>query len=304
MKIAFLGLGNMGSPMALNLQEAGHEVLAFDVMEPARNAGQQAGLKIAESGEEAVAAADVVITMFPAGKHVLEAYRGASGGKGLLAAASPGTLFIDSSTISVEEAREAADLAREAGHRPVDAPVSGGVAGAKAGTLTFMVGGGQEEFDAARPLFEAMGRKIVHCGSAGNGQAAKVCNNMLLAITTIGAAEAFVLGQRLGLQPQALFDVMSTSAAQCWAVSTNCPVPGLVPDNPASNDYRPGFAAALMAKDLGLAKAALESTGTGATFGAAAQRAYAEFMESGHGDLDFSAIIHTVESSEGVTDQT
>ena len=303
MKIAFLGLGNMGCPMAVNLQEAGREVVAFDVMEPARKAAEEAGLTVAASGEEAVTGADVVITMFPAGRHVLEAYRGGSSGEGLLAAAPEGTLFIDSSTISVEEAREAAELVRAAGHRPLDAPVSGGVAGAKAGTLTFMVGGGEEEFDAARPLFEVMGRKIVHCGGAGNGQAAKVCNNMLLAITTIGAGEAFVLGQRLGLEPQALFDVMSTSAAQCWAVSTNCPVPGPVPESPASNDYRPGFATALMAKDLGLARAALESTGTTAPFGEAAQKAYAEFLESGHGDLDFSAIIQTVDGSEGVTEQ-
>lgn len=303
MKIAFLGLGNMGCPMAVNLQEAGREVVAFDVMEPARRAAEEAGLTVAASGEEAVAGADVVITMFPAGRHVLEAYRGGSSGEGLLVAVPEGTLFIDSSTISVEEAREAAELVRAAGHRPLDAPVSGGVAGAKAGTLTFMVGGGEEEFDAARPLFEVMGRKIVHCGGAGNGQAAKVCNNMLLAITTIGAGEAFVLGQRLGLEPQALFDVMSTSAAQCWAVSTNCPVPGPVPESPASNDYRPGFATALMAKDLGLARSALESTGTTAPFGEAAQKAYAEFLESGHGHLDFSAIIQTVDGSEGVTEQ-
>lgn len=294
MKIAFLGLGNMGGPMARNLKEAGHDVVAFDLMEAAREHAVADGLNIAGTGEEAVRDAEVVITMFPAGKHVLAAYRGSDGQTGLLAAARPNTLFIDCSTISVDEAVEAAGLVRDAGHRALDAPVSGGTAGAEGGTLTFMVGGPQDNVDAARELLETMGHKIVHCGDNGAGQAAKCCNNMLLAITTIGASEAFTLGSKLGLTDQALFDVMSTSAAQCWSVTTNCPVPGPVPGNPASNDYKPGFATKLMAKDLGLALAALESTGTSASFGRAAQKAYAEFTEAGNGDLDFSAIIQTM----------
>ncbi|MCT1367115.1 3-hydroxyisobutyrate dehydrogenase [Kocuria sp. HSID16901] len=294
MNIAFLGLGNMGGPMARNLKDAGHAVVAFDLMEAARENAAAEGVTIAASGADAVKDAEVVITMFPAGKHVLAAYRGTEGELGLLAVARPNTLFIDSSTISVDEAVEAAELVHEAGHRAVDAPVSGGTAGAQAGTLTFMVGGPKAHVDAAHELFDVMGKKIVHCGENGAGQAAKCCNNMLLAITTIGASEAFTLGSKLGLTDQALFDVMSTSAAQCWSVTTNCPVPGPVPTSPASNDYQPGFAAALMAKDLGLAFAALESTGTRATFGRAAHQAYTEFTEAGNGHLDFSAIIQTI----------
>jgi 3-hydroxyisobutyrate dehydrogenase len=294
MRIAFLGLGNMGGPMARNLVRAGHEVLGYDPVEAARRAAEAAGVGLAASGEEAVRGAGVVFTMFPSGAHVLAAYRGEEGAEGLLAAAEAGTLFIDSSTISVDEAREAAELARAAGHRALDTPVSGGVAGADAGTLTFMVGGPAEEYDAALPLLEVMGRKIVHCGQSGAGQATKACNNMLLAVTMIGASEAFVLGEKLGLSDQVLYDVMSSSAAQCWAVSTNCPVPGPVESSPANHEYRPGFATSLMAKDLGLALAALESTGTRAEFGRAAQRLYEEFEGSGHGGLDFSAIIQTI----------
>ncbi|WP_443095715.1 3-hydroxyisobutyrate dehydrogenase [Rothia koreensis] len=293
MKIAFLGLGNMGGHMARNLREAGYDVVAYDLVDEARRATERDGIEISASGEEAAAGADVVITMFPAGKHVISAYRGENN-DGLLSAAPENTLFIDCSTISVDEAREAADLVHDAGHRALDAPVSGGTAGAENGTLTFMVGGPQENFDAAHPLFDAMGKKVVHCGDNGAGQAAKCCNNMLLAITTIGACEAFTLGERLGLTDQALFDVMSTSAAQCWSVTTNCPVPGPVPTNPASNEYKPGFATALMAKDLGLAVSALESTGTEASFGRAAHEAYTKFLDEGHGDLDFSAIIRTM----------
>lgn len=293
MKIAFLGLGNMGGHMVRNLKESGYDVVAFDLVDSAREAAAKNGISIAASGEEAATDADVVITMFPAGKHVIAAYQGENG-DGLLAAAPENTLFIDCSTISVDEARQAAALVHDAGHRALDAPVSGGTTGAEGGTLTFMVGGPQETFDAAHPLFDAMGKKVVHCGENGAGQAAKCCNNMLLAITTIGACEAFTLGQNLGLTDQALFDVMSTSAAQCWSVTTNCPVPGPLPGNPASNDYKPGFATALMAKDLGLALAAVESTGTDASFGRAAQKAYAEFVDAGHGDLDFSAIIRTM----------
>jgi len=288
MKIAFLGLGNMGFHMARNLAAAGYDVTGFDVVEKALHAIAEHGVTPADSARAAVDGADVVITMFPAGQHVLEAYQ-----NDLLDAAKENTLFIDSSTIAVDDAKQAAEMARAAGHRAIDAPVSGGTKGADQGTLTFMVGGNQEDFDQAKPLFEIMGRKIVHTGESGTGQAAKVVNNMALAINTIGAAEAFSLGENLGLSHQTLYDVMSTSAAQSWAVSTNCPVPGPVPEAPASHDYRPGFATALMAKDLGLAKAAIESTQTPADFGMAAYRAYTDFNTEENSGKDFSAIIQT-----------
>lgn len=297
MTIAFLGLGNMGGHMAANLVRAGHDVVGFDVAKTAAQAAAERGVRLAPSGPAAVAEAEVVFTMFPTGEHVLAAYRG-DDGPALLTSAAPGTLFVDSSTIGVEEARTAARLAATAGHRALDAPVSGGTAGARAGSLTFMVGGSEPDVTSTRPLFETMGGRIVHCGDHGAGQAAKCCNNMLLAITTIGACEAFVLGENLGLTDQALFDVLSTSAAQCWSVTTNCPVPGPVPDSPAGHDYRPGFAASLMAKDLGLALGALDTTGTSAEFGRAAQQAYAAFTEAGHGDLDFSAIISTLRKDQ------
>ncbi|HWK78567.1 3-hydroxyisobutyrate dehydrogenase [Microbacterium sp.] len=285
-RIAFLGLGHMGLPMALNLVKAGHDVVAFDVMDAARQAAADAGLTVAESGVDAVAGAEVVITMFPAGKHVLDAYQG-----GLLDAAAPGTLFIESSTIAVDEARAAHELALAAGHRNVDAPVSGGVVGAENGTLAFMVGGSDEDFEAARPLLEAMGKRIVHCGGPGLGQAAKVCNNMILAVSQIVVGEAFVLGERLGLAHEALYDVVSQASGQCWALSTNCPVPGPVPTSPANRDYQPGFAGALMAKDLGLAVKAIEQTDTDAKMGRLAQELYASFASGDGAGRDFSGII-------------
>ncbi len=288
MKIAFLGLGNMGSHMARNLVEAGYNVTGFDVVDAAIRAATEHGVIPGNSANETVDGADVVITMFPAGKHVLAAYR-----DGLLAAAAPGTLFIDSSTIAVDDAVQAAEMAHEAGHLILDAPVSGGTAGAEKGALTFMVGGSQEAFDTARPLFEVMGRQIVHAGDSGSGQAVKIVNNMALAINTIATAEAFSLGENLGLSHQALYDVMSTSAAQSWSVTTNCPVPGPVPTSPASNDYRPGFATGLMAKDLTLAREAIEATDTPADFGLAAYRAYTEFNSEETSGKDFSAIIAT-----------
>lgn len=288
MKIAFLGLGNMGSHMARNLVDAGYSVTGFDVVQAAIKAAAEHGVTPAETAEDAVNGADVVITMFPAGKHVLEAYS-----SGLLAAADPGILFIDSSTIAVDDAVQAAKLATDAGHSTLDAPVSGGTTGAEKGTLTFMVGGSQEAFDKAKPLFDVMGRQVVHAGDSGTGQAAKIVNNMALAINTIGTAEAFTLGKNLGLSHQTLYDVMSTSAAQSWSVTTNCPVPGPVPGSPASNDYRPGFATGLMAKDLTLAREAIESTNTPADFGMAAYRAYTEFNSEDTSGKDFSAIIAT-----------
>lgn len=284
--IAFLGLGHMGLPMAVNLVRAGHEVRGFDLVPAAILAAEAAGIPVAASGADAVAEADVVITMFPAGKHVIEAYR-----TGLLAAARPGTLFIESSTIAVDEARTAHELAVAAGHRNIDAPVSGGVVGAENGTLAFMVGASDDDFAAALPLLEAMGKRIVHCGGPGLGQAAKVCNNMILAVSQIAVAEAFVLGERLGLEHQALFDVVSQASGQCWAITTNCPVPGPVPTSPANRDYQPGFAGALMAKDLGLALQAIEQTQTDAQLGRLAQQIYAAFAAGDGAGRDFSGII-------------
>ena len=284
-RIAFLGLGHMGLPMAVNLVKAGHDVHGFDLMPAAIDAARAAGIPVAQSGAEAVGDAEVVITMFPAGKHVISAYQDE------LLAAAPGTLFIESSTIAVDEARTAHELALAAGHRNVDAPVSGGVVGAENGTLAFMVGGSDDDFAAALPLLEAMGKRIVHCGGPGLGQAAKVCNNMILAVSQIAVAEAFVLGERLGLEHQALFDVVSQASGQCWSITTNCPVPGPVPTSPANRDYQPGFAGALMAKDLGLALQAIEQTGTDARMGRLAQQLYAAFADGDGAGRDFSGII-------------
>ncbi|MGW9585199.1 3-hydroxyisobutyrate dehydrogenase [Microbacterium sp. NPDC055455] len=294
MKIAFLGLGHMGLPMAKNLAATGHEVVGFDVAPAAVAAAGEAGLATADSGTDAATGADVVITMFQTGAQVLDAYRGAGGGPGLLEVAASGALFIDCSTIAVDEARAAHALAEEAGRRSLDAPVSGGVVGAENATLAFMVGGTDEDFEAARPLLEAMGRRVVHCGGAGLGQAAKVCNNMILAVSQIAVAEAFVLGERLGLSHQALFDVASNASGQCWALTTNCPVPGPVPTSPANRDYQPGFAGALMNKDLGLAEHAIAATGVDARMGMLAREIYQAFAAGDGAGQDFSGIINTI----------
>ncbi|MBM6622893.1 3-hydroxyisobutyrate dehydrogenase [Micrococcaceae bacterium RIT802] len=297
--IAFLGLGHMGLPMAGNLVAAGHAVRAFDVVQVAVDAAASAGIPTAASALDAVEGADVVLTMFPGGQQLLDAYRGVDG-PGLLEAAGRDTLFLDCSTINVDEAREAARMALEAGHRSVDAPVSGGVVGAEAGTLTFMIGALAEDLETVRPLLEVMGGKLVHCGDHGAGQAAKVCNNMILGVSMIAASEAFVLGEKLGLTHQALYDVVSTASGQCWAVTTNCPVPGPVPTSPANRDYQPGFAGALMAKDLGLAMNAIESTGVAAELGPLAARIYERFRDEGGAGRDFSGIITDIrDRSEG-----
>ena len=294
-RIAFLGLGNMGGPMAANLVKASHFVAGFDLVPAALDHARNTGVTVVPDSDSAVRDAEIVITMFPSGKHVIDAYAG-----GLLAAATPGTLFIDSSTIDVEDARTARALAVAAGHRGMDAPVSGGVGGATAGTLTFMVGAEEEDFIAAGPILSVMGGRIVHCGDSGAGQAAKICNNLILGISMIAVSEAFVLGERLGLSNQALFDVASTASGQCWALTTNCPVPGPVPASPANRDYQPGFAGALMAKDLGLALGALESTGTAAELGPLAASIYRRFADEGGAGLDFSAIITTIrDNSKG-----
>ncbi|MCX6497493.1 MAG: 3-hydroxyisobutyrate dehydrogenase [Arthrobacter sp.] len=290
-RIAFLGLGHMGGPMAVNLVKAGYTVTGYDVVPAALEAARAHGIDTVETAAEAVAGAAVVLTMLPSGKHLLDAYRGTPDQPGLLATAAPGTMFLDCSTINVDEAREAAALAVAAGHRAVDAPVSGGVVGAEAGTLTFMVGALAEDFDAVNPMLEVMGKRVVHCGEHGAGQAAKICNNMILGVSMIAVSEAFVLGEKLGLTHQALFDVASAASGQCWALTTNCPVPGPVPTSPANRDYQPGFAGALMAKDLKLALNALESSGVAARLGPLASEIYDSFAAEGGAGRDFSGII-------------
>lgn len=294
MRVAFLGLGHMGLPMARNLVGAGHDVVGFDVVDRAREAARASGLRVVDAATDAVADAAVVITMFAAGHQVIDAYRGGAGRPGLLAAAPGGILFVDCSTIAVDEARAAHALAEAAGLRSVDAPVSGGVVGAENATLTFMVGGSDADVDAARPLLEVMGARVVHCGGPGLGQAAKVCNNMILAASQIVVAEAFVLGERLGLSHQALFDVAAHASGQCWALTTNCPVPGPVPSSPANRGFEPGFAGALMDKDLGLAEKAVELTGVDARMGMLARTIYREFVDGGGAGRDFSGIIESV----------
>ncbi|TLM75086.1 3-hydroxyisobutyrate dehydrogenase [Pseudarthrobacter sp. NamB4] len=297
--IGFLGLGHMGGPMAVNLVKSGYAVKGFDVVPAALESARAQGVPVVDSAADAVAGADVVLTMFPGGRHVLDAYRGQGGQPGLLAAAAPGTMFLDCSTINVEEAREAARLAIDAGHRSVDAPVSGGVVGAEAGTLTFMVGGEAEDVERLRPLLEVMGKRAVHCGAHGAGQAAKICNNLILGVSMIAVSEAFVLGEKLGLSHQALFDVASAASGQCWALTTNCPVPGPVPTSPANRDYQPGFAGALMAKDLGLAVNALRSTGVAGRMGQLAAEIYDTFAAEGGAGRDFSAIITDIRDRSG-----
>jgi 3-hydroxyisobutyrate dehydrogenase len=279
--------------MTANLVAAGHTVLGYDPVPEALTTAAAAGVTVGQTATEIAAQADIVITMLPAGRFVLDVY------PSLLEAARPGTLFIDSSTISVDESQEAHRLAEAAGHRSLDAPVSGGVVGATAGTLTFMVGGSQSDFDAALPVLEVMGGRIVLCGGPGLGQAAKVCNNMILAISMIGVSEAFVLGESLGLSHEALFDVAANASGQCWALTTNCPVPGPVPKSPANNDYRPGFAGALMAKDLGLAARAIAASGVHAELGSAAERIYREFAEGEGAGRDFSGIISVIRERSG-----
>ncbi|MFC3163849.1 3-hydroxyisobutyrate dehydrogenase [Ciceribacter thiooxidans] len=283
--IAFIGLGNMGGPMAANLVKAGHQVRGFDLSAEILKAAEENGVTAASSLAEAVEGADVVVTMLPKGEHVLAVWRE------LVKAVPASTLLIDCSTIDVDSARQAHELAAGKGCASLDAPVSGGTGGAAAGTLTFMAGGSGDVFERAKPYLEAMGRKIVHCGGNGAGQAAKICNNMILGISMIGVCEAFVLGEALGLSHQALFDVASTSSGQCWSLNTYCPVPGPVPTSPANNEYRPGFAAALMLKDLKLAQDAALSTGAATPLGAEAAQIYGLFEKQGQGARDFSAII-------------
>ena len=287
-KVAFIGLGNMGGPMAANLVKAGHAVQGFDLVQASKDAAKADGVAIAASAADAVKGAEVIITMLPAGKHVVSVWQE------VIPAAQKGTLIIDCSTIDVGSARKAHALAAAAQLPSVDAPVSGGTGGAKNATLTFMAGGTAAAFAAAKPILENMGKKIVHCGDAGAGQAAKICNNMILGISMIGVSEAFALAEKLGLSHQALFDVASTSSGQCWSLTSYCPVPGPVPASPANNDYKPGFAAALMLKDLRLSQEAAKAAGAATPLGAHAESIYEAFEKAGHGGVDFSGIINHV----------
>ncbi|QCI99857.1 3-hydroxyisobutyrate dehydrogenase [Agrobacterium larrymoorei] len=283
--IAFIGLGHMGAPMAANLVKAGHAVQGFDVVPHLLEKAAQSGVSAKASIAETINGAEMVITMLPAGKHVISVWTE------LVSQVEAGTLLIDCSTIDIESARKAHDMARGAGCPSLDAPVSGGTSGAEAGTLTFMAGGSAEAFSAAEPILQAMGKRIVHCGEASMGQAAKICNNMILGISMIAVSEAFVLGEKLGLSQQSLFDVASVSSGQCWSLTTYCPVPGPVPTSPANKDYQPGFATALMLKDLILSQAAAQFSGASTPLGREAAELYRRFSESGAGDTDFSAII-------------
>ncbi|MCG7579042.1 3-hydroxyisobutyrate dehydrogenase [Mycolicibacterium sp. OfavD-34-C] len=282
--IAFLGLGNMGGPMAANLVSAGHTVHGFDPVTALKEAAAAKGATVFDAAADAVADADVVITSLPNGDIVKSVYAE------VVPAATSGALLIDTSTISVDDARAVNAQATERGLAQIDAPVSGGIKGATAGTLAFMVGGDESAFERAKPVLEPMAGKMIHCGASGAGQAAKLCNNMVLAVQQIAIGEAFVLAEKLGLPVQSLFDVITGATGNCWAVHTNCPVPGPVPTSPANNDFKPGFATALMNKDLGLAMAAVQSSGSSAPLGSHAAEIYEQFAAE-HADKDFSAVI-------------
>lgn len=293
--IGFVGLGNMGGPMAANLVKAGHKVRGFDLAAASLNEAASTGVETTKSLAEAVEGADTIFTMLPAGKSVRAVYQGSGG---IFGAAAAGALLIDCSTIDVATARAVADGAERAGLDILDAPVSGGVGGAKAGTLTFMVGGPPDAFDRAKPLLSAMGRTVVHAGSAGNGQAAKICNNMVLGVSMIAVSEAFALADRLGLDRQKLFDIASQSSGQCWSLTSYCPVPGPVPDSPANRDYQAGFTAAMMLKDLRLAQDAVNAAGAATPLGAEAAALYALYCNAGNAETDFSGIFKMVSGAK------
>ncbi|MFW5634221.1 MAG: 3-hydroxyisobutyrate dehydrogenase [Erythrobacter sp.] len=288
MKIAFIGLGNMGGGMAANLVKAGHDVRAFDLSEQALAAAKDAGCETFGTAKEACAGAEAVVTMLPNGGIVKQVYW-----DDVIGHAPEGAVLLDCSTIDVETAREVIEVTEAHGYDMVDAPVSGGIAAANAGTLTFMVGGTDKAFARAEPILQAMGKAVIHAGDAGNGQAAKICNNMLLAIQMIGTAEAFAMAEKLGLDAQTFYDISSVSSGQCWSMTSYCPVPGVGPESPADRDYAPGFAAALMVKDLRLAIEAAEKAGARTELGSHAKAIYEAFAEE-HGGLDFSGIIRTL----------
>ncbi len=287
-KIGFIGLGNMGGPMALNLLKAGHDVTVFDLSADAVATLRSAGASVAASAGDAAAGVEIVVTMLPAGRHVEAVY---GGDEGVLACADKGTLLIDSSTIDVATARKVAGLAADKDLAMVDAPVSGGVGGAQAGTLTFMVGGEADAFARAKPILEKMGKNIFHAGGAGNGQVAKICNNMLLGISMIGTAEAFNLAEKLGLDAQTFFDISSTASGQCWSMTSYCPAAGPVPASPANNEYKPGFAAGMMLKDLRLAQEAAAQSKAPTPLGNEAASLYGLMEAAGKDGVDFSGII-------------
>jgi 3-hydroxyisobutyrate dehydrogenase len=290
-RIAFIGLGNMGLPMAVNLIKAGHSVEGVDLNPASIDKLKSAGGTAVEFAKVAASRADAVITMLPAGKQVREVYLGPNG---IIESANAGTLLIDCSTIDVETARDVAKAAEAKELLMLDAPVSGGVGGATAGTLTFMVGGSTQAFTRAESILRKMGQTIVHAGGAGNGQAAKICNNMILGISMIAVSEAFVLAEKLGLDHQKLFDISSKSSGQCWAMTSYCPVPGPVPESPANRDYQPGFTAAMMLKDLRLAQDAAKTTNATIELGGDAERIYSAYADSGEARRDFSGIIRFI----------
>lgn len=289
--IAFIGLGHMGGPMAANLARAAHAVAGFDLSAPAVAKAVEAGCAKAVSIADAVKSADIVVTMLPAGKHVRAVYMNSDG---VIAHAKNGALFIDSSTIDVEAARLVAKAAAEKGFAMLDAPVSGGVGGATAGTLTFMVGGETAAFERARPVLQNMGKNIFHAGASGNGQAAKIANNMLLGVTMIATCEAFNLAEKLGLDAQTFFNISSTASGQSWSMTSYCPAPGPVPNAPSNRNYQPGFAAAMMLKDMRLAQEAAHSAKAATPLGAQAEAIYALMEAAGKDDLDFSGVMKLI----------
>ena len=289
MKIAFIGLGNMGAGMAANLASAGHDVRAFDLAEAALERARESGFRPCTSVQEAVQGVEAVVSMLPNGAIVKAVYTA-----DVIGLAPASALLLDCSTIDVATAREVALAAADAGYEMVDAPVSGGIAAANGGTLTFMVGGGDEAFARAEPILAAMGKAVIHAGGSGAGQAAKICNNMLLGASMVATCEAFRMAERLGLDPQTFYDISSRASGQCWSMTAYCPVPGVGPQSPADNGYQGGFATALMLKDLKLAMAAAADAGAQVPMGARAEQLYAAFAEGGNGSLDFSAIIRTL----------
>ena len=290
--IGFIGLGNMGLPMAVNLKKAGHAVQAFDTVTAALETAKSEGMEICGSAGDAAKGADVILTMLPNGEIVSAVY------EQIIPAAKDGAVLIDSSTIDVTSAKAAHSRAASAGLHPIDAPVSGGIGGAAAGTLTFMCGGTKEAFEKAKPYLDIMGGKIVHCGDGGAGQAAKICNNMLLSISMIGTCEAFALAEKLGLSKEAAFEVMSTSSGSCWSVNTYCPVPGAGPKTPADNDYKPGFATELMVKDASLAQQAAQEVRQATPMGQYASMLYQHYLAHGGEGKDFSGIIEYLKSAD------
>jgi len=291
-RVAFIGLGNMGGGMAANLVKAGHEVIAFDLAEPAIERARGNGASIATSAAEAVEGAEAVVTMLPAGKHVAQVYR-----ESIIGKAPTSAILMDCSTIDVATAKTVESEAQAADYTMVDAPVSGGIAAADGGTLTFMVGGSDDGFAKAQPFLEKMGKAVIHAGGPGAGQAAKICNNMLLGATMAATCEAFVLAQKLGLDPQTFFDISSKASGQSWSMTSYCPVPGVGPETPADRDYEGGFAAALMLKDLKLAMEAAQEAGAYTPMGGEAEELYQRFVDRGGAHKDFSALIKMIDDS-------